>query len=100
MKHGNVKAAIRVLGNQKNGKVFSLNTPILLNGSPSTVRDALIDTHPTSQPTHPETLLDPSNPFGVPHSILFEKLDGEMIRSIALRIEGSAGPSGVDSYGW
>ena len=98
MKHGNVKTAIRLLGNQNNGKVFSLNTPIQQKGSPSTVHYALIDKHPTSQPAHPETLLDPSNPFGVPHPILFEKLDGEMIRSIALRIEGSA--CGVDSYGW
>ena len=93
MKHGNVKVAIRLLGNQNNGKLFSLNTPIQQNGSPSTVRDALIDKHPTSQPAHPETLLDP---IGHP-PILFEKLDGEMI---ALRIEGSAGPSGVDSYEW
>ena len=77
MKHGNVKAAIRLLDNQNNGKVFSLNTPILQNGTPSTVRDALIDKHPTSQPANPETLLDPSNRFGVPHPILFETLDGK-----------------------
>ena len=39
-------------------------------------------------------------PAQEPHPVLFDQLDGEAIRTAALRIEGAAGPSGVDANGW
>ena len=35
-----------------------------------------------------------------PHPVILDLLDGEAIRTAALRIEGDAGPSGVDANGW
>ena len=35
-----------------------------------------------------------------PHPVILDILDGEAIRTAALRIEGDAGPSGVDANGW
>ena len=34
------------------------------------------------------------------HPVIFEALDGSVIRAAALRTSGSAGPSGLDAYGW
>ena len=34
------------------------------------------------------------------HPILFDQINGGMIRSAALLVNGSAGPSGVDAMGW
>ena len=39
-------------------------------------------------------------PAQEPHPVLFDQLDGEAIRTAALKIEGAAGPSGVDANGW
>lgn len=35
-----------------------------------------------------------------PHFVAYEGIDGLLIRSIALKTFGSAGPSGLDSYTW
>ena len=34
------------------------------------------------------------------HFILFDQLDDQMIREIALKTEGAVGPSGLDAAGW
>ena len=34
------------------------------------------------------------------HPVIFDCLDGDLIHRTAVRIEGSAGPSGVDALGW
>ena len=53
---------------------------------------------PPGQPAYPEILLTP--PEQEPHPVLFDQLDGKAIRTTVLRIEGAAGPLGVDAYGW
>lgn len=35
-----------------------------------------------------------------PHFVAYEGIDGLLIRSVALKTFGSAGPSGLDSYTW
>ena len=35
-----------------------------------------------------------------PHSIVFESIDGDLIRRMALRVQGAGGPSGVDAVSW
>ena len=62
-----------------------------------TVRDILTQRHPPAQPAHPETLLQ-SSPFQKPHPVLFEQLDGEIIRMTALQAQSGVGPSGMDSH--
>ena len=35
-----------------------------------------------------------------PHPVIFDEITGILVRSVALRTEGSAGPSGIDAQGW
>ena len=62
------------------------------------VREILVDKHPAGQPAHPEALIQ-DDPVEV-HPVIFEAIDASMIRSMALRITGAAGPSGIDALGW
>ena len=39
------------------------------------------------------------DPIPAHHPVIFEALDGSVIRAAALRASGAAGPSGVDAYG-
>jgi len=34
------------------------------------------------------------------HPVIFDPLDGHVIRAVALRTSGAAGPSGVDAHSW
>ena len=49
---------------------------------------------------HVEALLpddDATTPF---HPVIFDVLDGPVIKAVALRISGAAGPFGIDAHGW
>jgi len=65
------------------------------------VREVLRDKHPPATSPEPGVLLspDPEDDLEV-HPVLFDRLDGDLIRAAAMRVQGSAGPSGVDSCGW
>lgn len=68
--------------------VLSLDSIITFSlNKVSTVRDELLLKHPCGQSAHPETLLHPPEPTVEPHSVLFEQLDGVMVRSVVLRTE-------------
>ena len=60
-----------------------------------TVRDVLMDKHPSGQPTHPDPITKGDPP--VVHSVLFESIAASMIRSAALRTTGAAGLSCLDA---
>ena len=56
--------------------------------------------HPQGQPPHPSAIVSCSmSPDGL-HSILFDSLNGDLIRRSALKSDGSSGPSGIDAAGW
>ena len=65
------------------------------------MRDILKEKHPECQVPHPDTLL-PEHPRANidPHPVLFEQLNGDLIRATALRTQGNAGPSAIDANGW
>ena len=65
------------------------------------MRDILKEKHPERQAPHPDTLL-PEDPRANidSHPVLFEQLNGDLIRATALRTQGSAGPSAIDANGW
>ena len=63
-----------------------------------TVRESLISKHPVSQPAYNSCII-PDEPQD-PHPVIFESLDVNAIRSAALRVNGAAGPSGLDSHEW
>ena len=50
----------------------------------------------------PDTVLlkEELPPTHDPHPVVFDCINGDLIRSMALRCQGSAGPSGVDAAEW
>jgi len=55
---------------------------------------------PSAAPLYPECMDTNSDSSLVYHPIIFEALDGSVMRAAALHTSGSAGPSGLDAYGW
>ena len=95
--HGKIKAAMWFLMKQSRGSFLPLSTPI----GESTVFDELIKKHPDLSPVTPMGLVTSSaTSFQSCHPIIFDCLDGDLIRHTVLWIEGSAGHSGVDALGW
>ena len=92
MFEGKTKAAIRLLTEDAKGGVLCLSDHVDTN---RTVKDVLIDKHPSGQPAHPESMIKDDPPEV--HPVLFESIDASMIRSAALRTTGAAGPSGLDA---
>ena len=95
--HGKVKAAMRFLMEQSRGSFLPLSTPV----GESTVFDELVKKHPGPSPANLMNLVSPDAPtLKNCHPVIFDCLDGDLIRHTVLRIEGSTGPSGVDALGW
>ena len=64
-----------------------------------TVKNVLLDKHPTAQPVDPSAILPDNRPPSF-DPIIFESFTPELIRSTVLKINGSAGPSGLDAADW
>ena len=58
----------------------------------------MISKHPQGQKVHSGSII-PIEPE-VPHPVIFDPIDSNAIRSAALRVTGSAGPSGMDAHAW
>ena len=56
----------------------------------------MFDKHPAGQPA-PEMLISNSPPVEEPNPALYDRLDCEMTRSVALR---STGGAGINLHGW
>ena len=94
MMEGKVKAALRILAQDSNGGILPMNNEVL---------EALRKKHPARKPAIPSalTMPNPSSQDQDPsHFILFDQLDGQLIRETALKTDGAAGPSGLDAAGW
>ena len=68
--------------------------------STQTVRDILLDKHPPIQPPKDSTIIKPDTPSDEPHPVLFEEINGQMIRDTKLTMDGAAGQSGLDAASW
>ena len=96
---GKTKQALDLLSNTTRGGILHLNNPSdPLDPSSPTVKHILVSKHPESQPADPSCIL-PSDPEPC-HPIIFDSIDGSAIRSAALNVHGSAGPSGLDAHAW
>ena len=96
---GKTKQALDLLSNGIKGGILNLDSPSNPNDQSSpTVKDILLSKHPNNQPVYPDCILS-SDP-DPPHPIIFDSIDGNAIRSAALNIHGSSGPSGLDAYAW
>ena len=100
---GNTRGALRVLSNCNGSGVLGLSDTLTdADGRDKTVHDVLLDKHPKPGPVRQEALLSSACDQATTsaYHVLFDRLTGDLIRSCALRTEGSSGPSAVDASGW
>ena len=102
MMEGRVNAALRCLAPTCNCGPLSLDHVVgsFSDGSSKTVYDALKDKHPSGHAADPALIFEASESLNTFHPVLFDSLDGALIRSVALQVSGTAGPSGVDARSW
>ena len=93
---GKVRAALHLISRQEGGPPLALNAA---KGKIQTVCDILKLKHPEGKQITPSAIA--SHPMlNEPHLVIFDRITGPLIRSIALRTEGAACPSGIDTQGW
>ena len=100
MAQGKVRDALKSISDEIKGTSFPINKMISLNQRTTTVYDELVEKHPPSHPAHQDSLLPSTTLRTLFHPVIFERLTGVSIRNAALHTKGSAGPSGIDSFGW
>ena len=103
MMEGRVRAALRLVAEDSNGGPLQLDSQIGSDGcntTPETVREILLRKHPPKQSPKQSTIITPDAPIVEPHPVLFDKIDGLLIRNTVLRMDGAAGPSGLDAAAW
>ena len=94
---GKMHAAIRYLSDSNHNGLLSLDE---LCGTEN-VRSVLAEKHPEARPVQKDALLSTEEmDLQTVHPVLFEQITADKVRSAALRIKGTAGPSGVDAAGW
>ena len=94
---GRLHSAMRYLAPGASGGVLTLQDPIV--GSPgTTVHDVLLGKHPEPS-TPPDEVLLPGEPDDA-DPILFQRITPELIRKTGRQMQGSSGPSGLDSEAW
>ena len=79
--------------------MLNLECPAAPN-STETVREALLKKHPPGKPRTQSAIVTMENTIDEPHPVLFDRIDGDVIQSTALKTEGVAGPSGLDAAAW
>ena len=102
MMEGNLRAAYRLIGDNADSFPLSLISKVSVAGAESFVRDVLLGKHPAGHVPKPSVLVSPSTTLSAPpfHLVLFDCLDGSLIRRTILRMDGAAGPSGMDVASW
>uniref|UniRef100_A0A1X7V409 Uncharacterized protein n=1 Tax=Amphimedon queenslandica TaxID=400682 RepID=A0A1X7V409_AMPQE len=96
MMKGNTQTAIRLLSDRTRGLFLPIEAFVCPSDPFSgTVFDSLLKKHPQSQPVDPGAVLSDSVPDT--HPILYDGIDGQLVRKAALRLSGAAGPLGVDT---
>ena len=102
MMNGKVRAALRLVTQANGSGPLPLNSIANPNDptSTQTVRDVLLEKHPPKQPPKKSTIAKPDTPVAEPHPVIFDEINGQMIRDTILRMDGAAGPSGLDAASW
>ena len=86
---GNINGALRLLDKNRSG-VLPLDND---------TRKLLDEKHPKAEPLFNELLLDDANVQEV-HPVIFYQIDSELIKKVALKTKGAAGPSNLDADAW
>ena len=93
MSRGDVKAAIALLdSDDRSGAPMGLDMPLVSEDPSWTVCDELLRKHPKGQPACSAALKSLDGCGESFHPVIFEALDGALIRNAALRTRGAAGP--------
>ena len=93
---GKVKAALLLISKDEKGGLLTPDQPV--GDGTDKVIDILKKKHPPQQPLVQSVLTtESSNVF---HPVIFEETNGSLIRSVALRVQGTAEPSGLDAACW
>ena len=93
---GRTQSACRYISSNSSAGVLHMDDrPI--PGSSKTVMDVLLEKHPDPKEP-PKNCLMKGPPLGV-NPILFARITPALIRDVSRRIQGSAGPSGLDAQG-
>lgn len=93
---GNVKTAIKLTTEDENAGSLPLSS---LQPDMRSVKEHLLQKHLPRQAASIETICQ-DEPAPTPHPVMFDAIDGSMIRSISQKMRGSAGPSGLDTARW
>ena len=64
------------------------------------VGDILKQRHPEGKPVTQSAIAFSNPVMNEPHPVIFEEITVTLVRSVALRTEGAASPSGIDAQGW
>ncbi|XP_064388154.1 uncharacterized protein LOC135336323, partial [Halichondria panicea] len=102
MSEGKVRAAMRLITNTGSTGLLNLENPASPNdpNSTKTVRDVLVEKHPQKQPPKITSITEQDYTVEDPHPIVFEEINGPLIRDTVLRMDGAAEPSGLDAASW
>ena len=90
MFEGKVKATLRLITQNNNSGALHLDMEI---------KDELVSKHPSRQPAVPDAILTNNTRPDI-HPVVFNAIDGNVIRESALGSDGAAGPSGLDVAAW
>ena len=93
---GNVKAAVKLITEEENSGSLPLSS---MQPDGRSVKEHLLQKHPPRQAASADAISQ-DEPLPTPHPVMFDAIDGKMVRSISQKMTGSAGPSGMDSAGW
>ena len=64
------------------------------------VKDVLLSKHPSKIPADPSMIVDNNSHQDSFHPVIFDKITGALIRKVATRMSGAAGPSSADARDW
>ena len=70
------------------------------NNNAETVRDVLLKKNPPEQPPRLASLIESNSQPPEPHPVMSEVIDGQLILNTVLKMDGAAGPSGLDAAAW
>ena len=101
MFQGKVNAAIQLLDKHGRGGVLHVDYNIDLGDQGvKSVLNILRSKHPNATPARPEALMMGNADPPPVHPVVNDQITASCIQSVALRVKGSAGRSGLDVHCW
>jgi hypothetical protein len=99
MFRGKTKAALQFLFRKADEGVLQLDEQI--EEESGTVREILEELHPNGKEPDPNILLNNRYQHSLPADpIIFDVIDGALIKKVASQCNGSGGPTGLDGHAW